>query len=186
MQWLTAVFSLGGGLVAAAVSAFVVTRTSNQRIDADVRARLDAALLECALTFTSSCRRVRHLAERFTRSTDPESQKAALDDAHQAMRMASEQLRLLGNRRVQESARAVIHHAYSVRVQGEEGRDPRASDYPGKSPARRLNDELQGFYRAVRSQLKIEDAENVLHDDEMNVVDEAPATVILTQRSQSA
>ena len=83
----------------------------------------------------------------------------------------AEELRLLGNTKVQKATRDVVHHVYSVRVFGEERRDPRANDYPGTDPIGRLRDSLQQFYIAVRVQLQAEDAENVLHGD----VDEVKA-----------
>jgi hypothetical protein len=39
----------------------------------------------------------------------------------------------------------VAHHAYTVRVEGEEGRDPRGKEYPDQKPVSRLNDALQEF-----------------------------------------
>ena len=171
MQWLAAVLSFIGGLVAAGLGAYVVTRTNDQRMAAEVRARWDSALLERSDAFAAATRSLRHLAERVPRHDDHDGQWTALDEAHQRMRVACEQLRLLGNRRVQVAARSVIHHAYAVRVQGEEGRDPRAEEYPSTSPVTRLNDALQEFYRAVREQLGAEDPEAVLHDDDLEATD---------------
>ncbi|MEU8166128.1 hypothetical protein AB0B97_06375 [Micromonospora sp. NPDC049004] len=167
MQWLTVVLSFVGGLISASVAAYVVVRTNNQRMAAEVRARWDSALFERSGAFVASARTLRHLAEHPSRSEDENSHRKALDEAHQGMRVACEQLRLLGNKRVQTAARVVTRHAYAVRVQAEDGRDPRAAEYPSKSPTARLNDALQEFYRAVRAQLGAEDPEAVLHDDDL-------------------
>lgn len=167
MQWLTTALSFAGGLIAAAVGAYVAVRTNRQRMAADVRARWDSALLDRGDAFAAATRSLRHLAERLPHSDDHAGLREPLDEAHQRMRVACEQLRLLGNRRVQVAARAVLHHAYAVRVLGEQGHDPRAADYPGRTPVNRLNDSLQEFYRAVREQLGAQDPEAVLHDDDL-------------------
>jgi hypothetical protein len=65
-----------------------------------------------------------------------------LDDAHEKLRALAEQLRLVGDRRVQIAARVVVYHAHAVRIQGEVGSDPRESRFPNKAPIDRLNDAL--------------------------------------------
>lgn len=154
-----------GGIGAASISAAIGVRNTNRSMAADVRARWDGALLEKSSALIVAARSVRHLAERFGRVADPDAQRSKIDEAHERLRVLDAEIRLLGNRRVQKAARDVRHHAYSVRVFGEEGRDPRADDYPGTAPIERLSDALQEFQRAVRVQLQAPDPEDVLHDD---------------------
>jgi 4-amino-4-deoxy-L-arabinose transferase-like glycosyltransferase len=89
-----------------------------------------------------------------------------------------------GDSRVQVAARRVVHHAYTVRVHGEEGRDPLKDEYPDREPVGRLNDALQEFHRAVRAQLRAPDAEDVLHDDELEGIGLRPLTI--SERSTHA
>jgi 4-amino-4-deoxy-L-arabinose transferase-like glycosyltransferase len=151
---------------------------------ADIQARWDAALLERGTDFVTATRSLRHHAERFQRSADQTARRTKIDEAQEQLRVLSEQLRLVGDSRVQVAARRVVHHAYAVRVQGEEGRDPRAEDYPDLDPISRLNDALQEFHRAVRAQLRAPDAEDVLHDDELASIGLKALTV--SQRSTHA
>jgi hypothetical protein len=137
---------------------------------ADVQSRWDAALLERSSDFVTAARSLRHHAERFGRSDDQSARRVALSEALELLRTLSEQLRLVGSSRVQLAARRVVHHAYAVRVKGEEGRDPRGEEYPDQEPVSRLNDALQEFHRAVRAQLRAPDAESVLHDDDLEVL----------------
>jgi hypothetical protein len=186
MDLFTALSAFVGGLVAAAIGGWTLWKTNKQSMEANLQAHWDAALLQHSETFVSSVRTLRHLAQRYARSIDKTAQRAALDAAHLQMRVSAGQLHLLGTPRVQVAARLVTHHAYSVRVQGEEGRDPRAHDHLGKPPVGRLNDALQEFHRAVRSQLRAPDAESVLHDDDLTVIGQGLQPLTLEQRSQTA
>jgi hypothetical protein len=172
MEWLGNVVSFVGGMVAATLAAFVALRTNRSKMAADILARWDAALLEMSTEFTDAARRLRHHSEGFQRSLDKEDRTEELDDAHEKLRALAEQLRLVGDRRVQIAARLVVYHAYAVRVQGEEGRDPRESRFPDKAPVDRLNDALQEFYRAARHQLRAPDPEDVIHSDELHRIAE--------------
>ena len=137
-------------------------------MDADIRARWDAALLDRSSEFVAAIRSVRHLSERYQRSSDKDQQHARIDKAHEQARVLGEQLRLVGDRRVQIAGRRVIRHIYAVRVHGEEGIDPHGGDYPDTTPIGRLNDALQEFYRAVREQLNARSPEDVVHDNELD------------------
>lgn len=64
---------------------------------------------------------LRHHAERFQRSADQAARRSKIDEAQERLRVLSEQLRLIGDSRVQVAARRVVHHAYAVRVQGKKG-----------------------------------------------------------------
>ena len=182
MEWLVALLGFVGGLGAAGLSAVAGVWSNNRRMAADVRARWDEALLERSSALVAAVGSVRHLARRYDRVADKDAQRSKIDQAHEQARVLAEEIRLLGNLRVQHAARQVLHHLYSVRVLGEEGRDPRAGDYPGTAPLARLSDSLQEFYRAVRSQLRAEDPETVL-DYDINQVN--PGMKPLGRKSRS-
>jgi len=157
-----------GAVIGASLAGFVAWRTNSSRMAADIQARWDAALLDKGTQFVAAARSLRHHAERYLRSADQNARRAKLDETQEQLRALSEELRLVGSRRVQVAARRVVHHAYAVRVQGEEERDPREADYPDQAPVHRLNDALQEFHRAVRAQLQAPDAEGVIHDDDLD------------------
>ena len=153
---------------------------------ADIQARWDAALLDRSTDFAAAARSLRHLAERYNRSLDKDEQRRRLDEAQERLRVLSEELRLVGSRRVQVAARRVQHHAYAVRVEGEEGRDPRHDAYPDHTPVARLNDALQEFYRSVRTQLRAPDPEGVIHDNDLDNIASGLKPLTAPERSTVA
>lgn len=64
-----------GGLIAAALAAWVAWRTNSARMAADIRARWDAALLDRGTDFVTAARSLRHLAERYGRAVDKDEQR---------------------------------------------------------------------------------------------------------------
>jgi len=144
------------------------------------------SLLDRSTEFSAAARSLRHLAERYGRAADKDDQRRRLDEVQERLRVLSEQLRLVGSQRVQVAARRVVHHAYAVRVEGEEGRDPRAKDYPDRRPVARLNDALQEFYRSVRTQLGASNPEGVIHDDELDNVALGLTPLSMSERSSVA
>ena len=109
-----------------------------------------------------------------------------LDEAQEQLRTLAVQLHLVGSSRAQVAARRVAHHAYAIRVEGEEGRDPRGEDYPGQKPISRLNDALQEFHRAVRAQLRAPDSEDVLHSDDLEILASGLKPLPMSKRSSVA
>ena len=186
MSWLAPLTGFLGAVAGAALAGFVAWRTSSSRMAADIQARWDAALLERSTDFVTAARSLRHHAERFARSADKDGRRIRLDDAQEQLRTLSEQLRLVGSSRVQVAARRVVHHAYAVRVEGEEGRDPRSEEYPGQQPIARLNDALQEFHRAVRAQLRAPDPEDVPHDDDLEILASGLKPLPMSKRSSLA
>ena len=153
---------------------------------ADIQSKWDAALLERSTDFITAARSLRHHAERYGRTADKDGRRVRLDEAQEQLRILSGQLRLVGTRRVQVAARSVVHHAYAVRVEGEEGRDPRSDEYPDRKPIRRLSDALQEFSRAVRVQLRAPDPEDVIHDDDLDVLALGLEPLPMSKRSSRA
>lgn len=121
VSWLAPLTGFLGAVVRASLAGFVAWRTNNSRMAADIQARWDAALLEHSTDFVTAVRSLRHHAERFVRSTDKDRRRAQLDEAHEQLRTLAVQLHLVGSKRVQVATRRVAHHAYAVRVEGEEG-----------------------------------------------------------------
>jgi hypothetical protein len=78
-----------------------------------------------------------------------------INEEHRKLRTLSERLRLLGDLELQLAARWIVRHAYAVREVSEGRPDPRAKEFPGRSPHQRLGEELQNFYVAAREQLKV-------------------------------
>ena len=186
VSWLAPLSGFLGAVLGAALAGFVAWRTSNSRMAADIQARWDAALLERGTDFVTAARSLRHHSERFARSADKDGRRVRLDEAQEQLRTLSEQLRLVGSRRVQVAARSVVHHAYAVRIEGEEGRDPRGEEYPDQKPIGRLNDALQEFHRAVRVQLHASDPEDVVHDDDLEILAGGLQPLPMSKRSSHA
>lgn len=175
-----------GAVVGAALAGFIAWRANSSRMAADIQARWDAALLERSTAFVTAARSLRHHAERFGRSADKDRRHAQLDEAQEQLRVLSAQLRLVGSRRVQVATRRVVHHAYAVRVEGEEGQDPRSEEYPDQKPIGRLSDALQEFDRAVRVQLRAPDPEDVVHDDDLTILADGLKPLPMSKRSAIA
>jgi len=121
MTWLAPLTGFLGAVIGASLAGLVAWRTNSSRMAADIQARWDAALLDRSTEFVSAARSLRHHAEQYLRSADQDARRVKLDEAQEQLRALSEELRLVGSRRVQVAARRVVHHAYAVRVQGEEG-----------------------------------------------------------------
>jgi hypothetical protein len=80
------------------------------------------------------------------------------------LRSLAAQVGLLGSLDVQERARMVARHAYAVRAVGDGLGDPRASEYPDSNPDDRLVDAIADLQLAVRRQLRMPDADDVLNE----------------------
>lgn len=173
MVWLASLTGFLGGIIAAGVAAFAVMRSNSSRMAADIRARWGQALLERA----ASSRLRRGVSGTSLSATAVSSTKRGRAiSAHGSTKLMNSfgsfpsSLRLVGNQRVQIAARVVQYHAYAVRVQGEENRDPREEERPEKPPVARLNDALQEFYRPVCQQLRAADPEGVIHSDNLEEI----------------
>lgn len=109
--------------------------------------------------FTSAIARVR--SKSYALKDDPAARSSllsALDDA----RVDCERLRLLVSEKgTQEAARLSLRHAYAVWKLAETGVDPRSAEYPGRSPHKRLRDELTRLYVGVRTELNVPQPEDV-------------------------
>ena len=134
------------------VPTFLLERSKQRHA---LRTRWDVPLYELCGEFLSTTRTLGHLAKHLDRSSDRNDTVRALDAQHAELRGLYEQVRLLGNRRVQETARTVIHHCYAVRAVAEGSADMRAKDYPDTTPEARVKSAVKEFVVAVRVQLGV-------------------------------
>ena len=118
------------------------------------------ALYSASVELMTSARRVEHLAEYTGLGVAEEGARLRLDEDHQQMRAAREQVSMLANSEVQAAARSVIDHVYAIRMQLETGEDPHPTA-DGATPARRLKAARVEYYKAVRRQLRVPDADEV-------------------------
>ncbi|MEU8007280.1 hypothetical protein AB0B66_39480 [Catellatospora sp. NPDC049111] len=167
-MWVWNALSFLGGVLAVSLTAYVSLAVNRRKMDGETLARWEAVLFEKSAQLAEAARSLRHHAERYAAGADQDARRDRVNDAQERLRIAMEQLRLVGNRRVQIAARVVVHHAYAVAMLGVDDRDPRSDQYPDTPPAARLNDALQEFYRAVRQQLRAADPEDVLHEDDFD------------------
>ena len=75
------------------------------------------------------------------------------------MRVALEQVFILGDTHVQRAARRLVHHTWAERIEARTGKDPHPAT-GGKAPSERSKLARRSFYRAVRVQLRVPNAED--------------------------
>ncbi len=126
----------------------------------ELRTRWDAGLFQIAADFAREARELLNAADARHREGSSPARDRELATSHDRMRTLSEQLRLLGTDEVQRTSRTVIHHAYSVRGVAEGKGDRYSALYRG-SPRDRYLEGLDEFYRAVRTQLRVDNPEAV-------------------------
>jgi hypothetical protein len=162
---MQAFLGLVGALIGASASIVTTIAVQRWRHRSEAQGRRDDRLLNLASDFASAVRRLASLADRYSTAADQQGVLTEIDAQHLELRAVHQQLRLIGTSRVQRSARMVLRHVYAV-VDVRLGKpDPRQKDFPGHSPSERLGEELVEFYRSVRAQLRLNDAEDVLGDD---------------------
>lgn len=119
-------------------------------------------LRNCCSEFTAAIARAR------SNSYSIPDNKGADDAAFKALedaRVSGERLRLLSSdKRTQKAARLAIRHVYAVIRQAQTGIDPRADEFPGRGPHKRLREELTTLYIGVRRELGISNPEAVFED----------------------
>jgi hypothetical protein len=95
--------------------------------------------------------------------TDADHQRR-YDDIHQQVRVSVEKIRLLGDAEVQVAARNILRSVYSRRLVVRGEKDPHAEEYNNMHPSDRLREHLFVFYKAVRQQLRVNNALDVPRD----------------------
>src|SRR5213080_1457191 len=93
------------------------------------KARWDISLYTVTSEFVAGARNLLHLTERRVYTKDREHYMQLVDEEHQRLRGLMQRIRRIGTAEVQESAGLVLHHAYSVRILAETGKDPYVDDY---------------------------------------------------------
>jgi hypothetical protein len=165
--WVPVVSVLGGATIG-----FLPTYLLERRKERTaLLTRWDATLYGLCAEFTSAVRQLLFMAERALDARglerlDNQVLPEQLDGPHLRLRSLSEQIRLLADSSLQEAARLVQHHAYSVRAVALGGADPHAGE-PGYEdpPTVRLRAALLPFYAAARSQLRVLNPADVASDD---------------------
>ena len=150
---------LGGGV---SIAATLAAEAFKHRTT--IATRWDADLARHASELVATSRRLQHVAGATGGGDDSRDAKHRLDTQHEALRSLAAQVGLLGSFDVQERARMVVRHAYAVRAVAQGFPDPRQHEYPGLSPNARLIDAISEFQAAVRRQLRIANADDVLDE----------------------
>jgi hypothetical protein len=138
--------AVGGGI--AAIITYIVNR--RDRRDSLILSQLK----ETTTSVASNARHMLHLAGRQHREEDANASDADLSTAHLQVRSGSNLLALFGDRRVQEAARLVRHHAYAVSAVAQGQPDPRSEDY-ADNPYTRLENAVELLLADVRRQLGV-------------------------------
>jgi hypothetical protein len=158
MEWLTAVFGFVGTALGAGVTLLATTRAERRRAEAEARARWEQSLYRLSSDLAATTRNLIHIARQFEHA-DHARRHERIDEHLQRIRVVAEELRLVGNLRVQVAARMVRRQAWPLKNAAE------AADLEKYRVCRTLvNDALRDFYVAVREQLGL-DPEEVIHDD---------------------
>lgn len=148
-------------VIAGAVIGFVPTWVLERRRERYARkTKWDDALYAASIDLMAAARRSEHISDQIARGHDDRDRLSRLDEEQQKLRVAVEQVRMLGNVSVQVAAQMVLHHAYAYRVLVQKGSDP----YPtsdGATPTVQLAAARLDYYRAVRSQLQIQDPDQL-------------------------
>jgi hypothetical protein len=143
--WTKALLILLPVLVGAGIGIFPTLLLERVRTAAALRTRWDDKLQTVGAEFAACTRRLIDIAE------DPAADTRALDDEHRQLQIRMAEIRILGGLAVQTSARRVVTNAYALQVAAGTG--------DTADPRRRTIDSLFEFYRAVRLQLKVPEAE---------------------------
>jgi hypothetical protein len=138
-------------LLGAVIGSGVTLATEAIRARGARRERRDEALLTACAEFAAGVARLRSTSYGLReRPADHARAEAYLEDA----RVGCERLRLLLEAKDgQLAARLALRHLYAVWQVGLGQEDPRASQYPGRSPEVRLRSALNDLYVAVRLQI---------------------------------
>lgn len=156
----------GAALLGAAVAggASLVVERSRGRSAAAAQRRND--LLAACAEFSASIALIRSYSYRVAtdQGVDPQID-AKIEEAVDRARVGCERLRLLvQSRNTQKAAREALRHVYAVWKEARDGSDPRAADYPGMSPSRRLRGALTTLYVGVRRETGMPTPEDVFVD----------------------
>jgi hypothetical protein len=120
------------------------------------------ALYQASIDLMAAARRVEHLVENATRGLVDDQMAKRLDEEHQNMRVALEQVRMLANVQVQRAAQDVVNNVYAIRVQLQSAAFPNAVQ--DEAAWERLGAARFGYYEAVRRQLGVPRSGNRRND----------------------
>ncbi|WP_446212384.1 hypothetical protein [Micromonospora sp. IBSANI012] len=156
------ILTLAVGALIGLVPSLLVERRKEKR---ELATRWDAPLYELSVEFASTVRVFRHLVARMAGAPDPAAQHDRTEEERQRLLALLEQIRLVGDERVQRAARMVVRHSWAVLRVAEGHADTRAAEFGGVPPETRLSTSLHEFIRAVRVQLRVPDPECIASDE---------------------
>jgi hypothetical protein len=146
-------------VVAGAIIGFVPNWLLEGRKDkAARRGKWSDALYVASTELLGSARRSEHLIEQLASGESSSNQALRLDEEQQRMRVALEQVLMLGNAEVQRAARRLVHHTWAQRVLMQKGEDPHPRT-GGMNPKERTMHARRAYYKAVRRQLRVPSAD---------------------------
>jgi hypothetical protein len=161
----TTLISVAAGAVLGFLPTMLLERRRERR---ELLLRWDAPLLASAVDLVTAARLTEHLADQIEPGSSDDELLRRFDDEHQKVRVAVEHMRMLGTPRVQVAARNVLRAVYSRRVVMSGLDDPYPDD--PRTPSERVRDELLDFYKTVRQQLQVRDADQVPRDSRASQV----------------
>jgi hypothetical protein len=130
------------------------------RARAALGTRWDMSLEQACAEFAATVRRILDLAERST-LVHPDLAESMYRE-HRHLQCLLTKIRLLAGGQIQLAARQIVRHTWALQLSTITGADPRASDYPSRDPRERTISSLFDFYHAVRRQLQVPDADDVV------------------------
>jgi hypothetical protein len=157
---VTLISVTAGAIIGFVPAVFLQKRAQAHEIDT----RWDSMLLAASVDLLTAARRTEHIADQIEQGHTDNERMQLFDDLHQQVRVAVEQIRMLGVADVQIAARNILRSIYSRRILLNKGIDPYSAEYRGITPSERLGGHLLIFYKAVRIQLRVADAEDVPRD----------------------
>jgi hypothetical protein len=160
--WTQVVLVLLPVVVGAAIGVAPTILVERARQRAALRTRWDVSLHRTCADFAASARRILDLSEQRPGPTaaGQDSSVDSIRNEHSRLQILMAEVRLLGNEEVQRSARMVVRHTWAVYVLATGGPDPRATEYD-EPPRGRALSSLLDFYRSVRRQLVVPDADKI-------------------------
>jgi|ERR1022692_2287330 hypothetical protein len=158
VQLVATLITVGAGAIIGFVPSIILQRRTQSY---EIKTRWDSMLLSASVDLLTAARRAEHLADQIERGQNDDERMRLFDDLHQQVRVAVEQIRILGTAEVQVAARNILRSVYSRRLLLSKGVDPYSTQYGGMLPSERLGKFLLVFYKSVRAQLRVVNAEDV-------------------------
>ena len=129
----------------------------------DLATRWDVPLYQLCVEYAATARLLVHLCRCIGRSEDNANHAAKIEEQHIKLRTLLFQVRLIGDRYVQDAAWRVADHAYAVRKAAEEPRTTPA-DPDAEPPDLLMMRAVTEFVVSARHQLGVNNPDDVIED----------------------